>query len=98
MRGVTNAEAKAFFTSAWGPPSGGPSRSPAEAGRHTLHSSENRQRLSTVKAALARIWNWFDERLQIGGTIAAVADHPVPTRSASWWYVFGSGALTLFAL
>src|SRR5262249_36390983 len=47
---------------------------------------------------LMRIWRWFDARLQIGRTIADVADHPVPTRSASWWYVFGSGALTLFAL
>jgi ubiquinol-cytochrome c reductase cytochrome b subunit len=36
--------------------------------------------------------------LQIGGAIAAVADHPVPTSSASWWYVFGSAALTVFTL
>src|SRR5262245_30897776 len=47
---------------------------------------------------LARIWHWFDERLQIGSTLADVAEHPVPTRSASWWYVFGSAALTVFVL
>src|SRR5215831_3135617 len=47
---------------------------------------------------LTRIWHWFDERLQIGGTLAEVAEHPVPTKSASWWYVFGSAALTVFAL
>jgi ubiquinol-cytochrome c reductase cytochrome b subunit len=47
---------------------------------------------------LMKIWHWFDERLQIGGAIADVAEHPVPTRSASWFYVFGSAALTVFAL
>src|SRR6476661_7095273 len=47
---------------------------------------------------LTRIWNWFDERLQIGGAIADTAEHPVPTRSASWFYVFGSAALTVFVL
>jgi len=47
---------------------------------------------------LVRIWRWFDGRVQIGSTLGDVAEHPVPTRSASWWYVFGSGALTLFVL
>jgi len=47
---------------------------------------------------LVRIWHWFDGRVQIGSTLGDVAEHPVPTRSASWWYVFGSGALTLFVL
>src|SRR5262245_33147954 len=47
---------------------------------------------------LVKIWHWFDERLQIGGAITDVAAHPVPARSASWWYVFGSAALTVFAL
>src|SRR5215470_5879402 len=47
---------------------------------------------------LQNIWNWFDERLQIAGTIRDVAEHQVPRRSASWWYVFGSAALTIFVL
>jgi ubiquinol-cytochrome c reductase cytochrome b subunit len=51
-----------------------------------------------MKRFLATIWNWFDERLQIGGAIADIAQHPVPTKSASWWYVFGSAALTVFAV
>ena len=51
-----------------------------------------------MKRALTTIWNWFDERLQIGHAIADVAEHPVPTKSASWFYVFGSAALTVFVL
>ena len=47
---------------------------------------------------LEKIWRWFDERLQIGGTIRDVAEHQVPAKSASWWYVFGSAALTIFVL
>jgi ubiquinol-cytochrome c reductase cytochrome b subunit len=47
---------------------------------------------------LAAIWSWFDERLQIGGAIRDAAAHQVPTRSASWWYVFGSAALTIVLL
>src|SRR5262245_25606356 len=50
--------------------------------------------MSRVKA----IWAWFDQRLQIGPAIVEIAEHPVPTKSASWWYVFGSAALTVFAL
>jgi len=47
---------------------------------------------------LTTIWSWSDQRLQIGDTIRDIAEHRVPRRSASWWYVFGSAALTLFAL
>ena len=42
--------------------------------------------------------DWFDARLKVGAAICETADHPVPSRSASWWYVFGSGALALFLL
>src|SRR5215475_14518146 len=47
---------------------------------------------------LKAIWRWFDERLQIGGVIRDTAEHRVPRESASWWYVFGSAALTIFVL
>jgi ubiquinol-cytochrome c reductase cytochrome b subunit len=47
---------------------------------------------------LKAIWRWFDKRLQIGNTILATAEHRVPRESASWWYVFGSAALTIFVL
>jgi ubiquinol-cytochrome c reductase cytochrome b subunit len=41
---------------------------------------------------------WLDARLRLGAAIRDTAAHPVPRRSASWWYVFGSGAFTLFLL
>src|SRR5262245_55419787 len=47
---------------------------------------------------ISRVWHWFDERLQIAKPIREVAEHQVPTKSASWWYVFGSAALTVFLL
>ena len=47
---------------------------------------------------LDRIADWFDRRLQLGGVIRETMAHPVPRKSASWWYVFGSAALTLFIL
>src|SRR5664280_2214244 len=47
---------------------------------------------------LKQIGNWFEQRLQIAGAIRETATHPVPRQSASWWYVFGSAALTIFIL
>jgi len=47
---------------------------------------------------LKQIGEWFDERLQLGGVIRESMAHPVPSKSASWWYVFGSAALTIFGL
>jgi ubiquinol-cytochrome c reductase cytochrome b subunit len=47
---------------------------------------------------LGRIGDWFEQRLQIGVAIRGATEHPVPRTSASWWYVFGSAALTIFIL
>jgi ubiquinol-cytochrome c reductase cytochrome b subunit len=44
------------------------------------------------------IRDWFDQRLQLGEPIRATMAHPVPTKTASWFYVFGSAALTIFIL
>lgn len=41
--------------------------------------------------------DWFDQRLQLGKPLQQVMAHPIPRRSASWFYVFGSAALTVFA-
>src|SRR6195256_5821762 len=41
---------------------------------------------------------WFDRRLQLAAPIRGAAEHPVPRNTASWWYVFGSAALTVFLL
>src|ERR1700753_3961839 len=47
---------------------------------------------------IERIGDWFEQRLKIGVTVREVATHPVPRKSASWFYVFGSAALTVFML
>jgi ubiquinol-cytochrome c reductase cytochrome b subunit len=41
---------------------------------------------------------WFDQRLKLGKTIQETMAHPVPRRTASWAYVFGSASLTLMLL
>jgi ubiquinol-cytochrome c reductase cytochrome b subunit len=47
---------------------------------------------------ISQIGEWFDRRLQLAAPIREVAEHPVPRNTASWWYVFGSAALTVFVL
>ena len=47
---------------------------------------------------IARVGEWFDARLQIAAPIRDAVEHPVPKNTASWWYVFGSAALVVFAL
>jgi ubiquinol-cytochrome c reductase cytochrome b subunit len=51
-----------------------------------------------VRLKLAQIGAWFDSRLQLAAPIRDAAEHPVPRNTASWWYVFGSAALVVFAL
>ncbi len=45
---------------------------------------------------LTAIGDWFGQRLKIGVAIREAVSHPVPRKSASWFYVFGSAALTVF--
>src|SRR6266487_5303933 len=47
---------------------------------------------------ISRIGEWFDRRLQLAAPIREAAEHPVPRNTASWAYVFGSAALTVFLL
>jgi ubiquinol-cytochrome c reductase cytochrome b subunit len=47
---------------------------------------------------IAKVGDWFDHRLQLAAPVREMAEHPVPRNTASWWYVFGSAALTVFAL
>src|SRR5213593_2023030 len=47
---------------------------------------------------IANIGEWFDRRLQPAAPIREAAEHPVPRNAASWFYVFGSAALTVFLL
>lgn len=44
------------------------------------------------------IGNWVDRRLQLGAPIRETMQHPIPRDTASWFYVFGSAAMTVFGL
>ena len=41
---------------------------------------------------------WIDDRLHVSKWFTSTAGHPVPTSSASWFYVFGSGTLVCFVI
>src|SRR5271165_690244 len=45
-----------------------------------------------------KVGAWFEERLQLATPIRETMEHPVPRQTASWAYVFGSAALTVFLL
>jgi ubiquinol-cytochrome c reductase cytochrome b subunit len=47
---------------------------------------------------IGKVGAWLDHRLKLGATIRETVTHPVPRSSASWLYVFGSAALTVFLL
>src|SRR5882757_7208462 len=47
---------------------------------------------------LKALYTWFDSRLQLGEPIKEMALHPVPNKTARWWYVFGSAAFALLML
>jgi ubiquinol-cytochrome c reductase cytochrome b subunit len=47
---------------------------------------------------IQQLGDWCDLRLQLGKPIRETAAHPVPRETASWFYVFGSAALTCFML
>jgi len=49
-------------------------------------------------ALFSSIGKWFEERAGLGEAVVPVLDHPVPRRTASWWYTFGSATLALFVL
>src|SRR5258705_4489014 len=55
-------------------------------------------RIMSGKIGLAKIGDWFAHRLQLAAPIREAAEHPVPRNTASWFYVFGSAALTIFLL
>jgi ubiquinol-cytochrome c reductase cytochrome b subunit len=47
---------------------------------------------------IKELGGWFDQRLQLGKPLRETMEHRVPRSSASWAYVFGSGALTVMML
>ena len=44
------------------------------------------------------IGDWFDKRLGLATPIRETMEHRVPRETASWFYVFGSAAFTVFLL
>jgi ubiquinol-cytochrome c reductase cytochrome b subunit len=51
-----------------------------------------------MRIMIGKIGEWLDHRLQLAAPIREAAEHPVPRNTASWFYVFGSAALTVFIL
>jgi ubiquinol-cytochrome c reductase cytochrome b subunit len=51
-----------------------------------------------MRVMISKLGQWFDSRLRLAAPIREIAEHPVPRNTASWWYVFGSAALTVFIL
>jgi ubiquinol-cytochrome c reductase cytochrome b subunit len=47
---------------------------------------------------ISSIGEWLDERLQLAASIRETAEHRVPRKTASWFYVFGSAAFAVFIL
>ena len=47
---------------------------------------------------IEKVGFWLDSRLKVGAAIRETAAHPVPRKTASWFYVFGSAAITIFML
>src|SRR3984885_13022994 len=47
---------------------------------------------------ISKLGDWFEARLQLATPVRETLQHPVPRQTASWAYVFGSAALTVFML
>src|SRR5579872_585619 len=49
-----------------------------------------------MRVTAKKVGRWFDDRLQVSTVVRGAVMHPVPRETASWAYVFGSAALTVF--
>jgi ubiquinol-cytochrome c reductase cytochrome b subunit len=54
--------------------------------------------MEELKKIAAGVVNWIELRTGLIKTAEEMADHPTPSSSATWWYVFGSGAMVLLIL
>ncbi|MGA9718702.1 MAG: cytochrome b N-terminal domain-containing protein, partial [Acidobacteriaceae bacterium] len=43
-------------------------------------------------------YDWVERRVQLEGFVKESMEHPVPSKTASWWYVFGSASFVLLLL
>jgi ubiquinol-cytochrome c reductase cytochrome b subunit len=51
-----------------------------------------------LKERIISVYNWFEQRLGLGGPVMEAAGHEVPSNTSSWWYVFGSAATVILVL
>jgi ubiquinol-cytochrome c reductase cytochrome b subunit len=54
--------------------------------------------MASLKDTALSVYGWVEHRLGLGKPAIEAAEHPIPINTASWWYVFGSGATILFGL
>ena len=52
----------------------------------------------TSKRWYERSYDWIESRVQLADFVRDSAAHPVPSKTASWWYVFGSASFVLLLL
>ena len=43
-------------------------------------------------------YDWVERRVQLEAFVKESVEHPVPSKTASWWYVFGSASFVLLLL
>jgi ubiquinol-cytochrome c reductase cytochrome b subunit len=51
-----------------------------------------------LKQTGKNVYQWFEDRLGLGGPTIEAMEHEVPENTSSWWYVFGSGATVLLVM
>jgi len=54
--------------------------------------------MAGVKQTAIGVYNWFERRLGLARPAIDAAEHPVPSNTSSWWYVFGSAATVILLL
>jgi ubiquinol-cytochrome c reductase cytochrome b subunit len=54
--------------------------------------------MASLKDQAIGVYNWFEQRLGLGGPVIEASEHEIPSRTSSWWYVFGSGATVVLML
>src|SRR6201985_2029332 len=45
-----------------------------------------------------RTYDWIESRVQLADFVRDSSAHPVPSKTSSWWYVFGSASFVLLLL
>jgi ubiquinol-cytochrome c reductase cytochrome b subunit len=54
--------------------------------------------MASLKKGVIGVYNWLEHRLGLFGPSIEAASHPIPVKSESWMYVFGSAATILLGL